>query len=267
MVSDRNPGVAMPIYILAAACAIAVVVIASRLLRRTGRGSDDDAPDGPTNGHAGAMLSALFLLAFAIAIVVPWTNADAARSNTYAEAQALVETYWAAGRLDPADAARTRTEVASYAAFVRTSEWPLMRDHGRLSTDGWARLDRLRRETIAVPFKDGDDSQDARNAVLDHLGEVSAARHQRAMDARVHPPTGLLVITVLAGLVVLLLPILMGARPRGMALVPLGLMAVMLAIGVYLTLDVSHVFSGALAVHPDAFTAVSGEFGRIAQGG
>ncbi|MFC4907519.1 hypothetical protein [Actinomadura gamaensis] len=257
----------MPVYLLAAACAVAVVVIASRLLRRLGRGSDDDSPDGPTTNHAGAMLSALFLLAFAIAIVVPWTNADSARSNTSTEAQALVETYWSAGRLDPADAARTRAELADYATFVHRTEWPLMRDHGRLSPDGWARLDRLRRETIAVPFKDGDDSQDARTAVLDHLSEISAARHQRAMDARAHPPAGLLAITLLTGLLVIVLPLLGGARPRGAALVPLGLMGALLAVGIYLALDISHVFSGALAVHPDAFTAVSGEFGRIAQGG
>ncbi|WP_026411169.1 DUF4239 domain-containing protein [Actinomadura oligospora] len=257
----------MLVYLFAAACAVAVVVIASRLLRRVGRGTDDDATDGPTNGHAGAMLSALFLLAFAIAIVVPWTTTDAARSNTYAEAQALSETYWAAGRLDPADAARTRAELADYAGFVRRTEWPLMRDHRRLSADGWARLDKLRRETIAVPFKDGDDSQDARNAVLDHLTEVSAARHQRAMDARAHPPTGLLVIAILTGLIVIVLPLLGGARPRGMTLIPLGLMAAALAVGIYLVLDISHAFSGALAVHPDAFTAVAGEFSRIAQGG
>ncbi|MCP2342657.1 bestrophin-like domain [Actinomadura rupiterrae] len=257
----------MPVYLLAAACAIAVVVIASRLLRRTGRGSDDASPDGPTNNHAGAMLSALFLLAFAIAIVVPWTSADAARSNTYTEAQALVETYWSAGRLDPADAARTRTELADYAAFVRRTEWPLMRDHRTLSPDGWARLDRLRRETAAVPFKDGDDSQDARTAVLDHLSEISAARHQRAMDARAHVPPGLLAITLLTGLVVIVLPLLGGARPRGFALVPLCIMAALLAFGMYLALDISHVFSGSLAVHPDAFSAVSGEFARIAQGG
>ncbi|MEV5572160.1 hypothetical protein AB0L06_19115 [Spirillospora sp. NPDC052269] len=257
----------MPVYLFAAACAAAVVVIASRLLRRTGRGSDDDATDGPTNGHAGGMLSALFLLAFAIAIVVPWTNTDAARSNTYTEAQALSETYWAAGRLDPADATRTRAELADYAGFVRRTEWPLMRDHHRLSADGWARLDKLRRETTALPFKDGDDSKDARAAVLDHLTEVSAARHQRAMDARAHPPTGLLVITILTGLVVIVLPLLGGARPRGHTLIPIGLMAALLAIGIYLAIDMSHVFSGAIAVHPDAFSAVSGEFSRIAQGG
>ncbi|MFC5186783.1 bestrophin-like domain [Actinomadura harenae] len=257
----------MPVYLFAAACAVAVVVIASRLLRRTRGGTDDDAPDGATNGHAGSMLSALFLLAFAIAVVVPWTNADAARSNTNAEAQALVETYWAAGRLDPADATRTRAEVADYATFVRRTEWPLMRDHRRLSTDGWARLDRLRRETMAVPFKDGTESADARTTVLNHLTEVSAARHQRATDARAHPPTGLLIITLLTGLVVIVLPLLAGARPRGWALLPLGLMAALLAVGIYLTVDISHVFSGAIAVHPDAFSSVSAEFTRIGQGG
>ena len=63
------------------------------------KGSDDRDPGGPSGGHAGAMLSALFLLVFAIAIIVPWTTADTARQNTYAESQAAVETYWAAAGL------------------------------------------------------------------------------------------------------------------------------------------------------------------------
>ncbi|TDD73359.1 DUF4239 domain-containing protein [Actinomadura darangshiensis] len=254
----------MIVYFAAAACAVGVVVVASRLVRRT-RGVDDPDPDGPTTAHTGAMLSALFLLAFAIAVVVPWTSADAARSNTYSESQAVAEAYWAAGRLPAADAHRVQEGLAAYVDLVRGPEWRLMKD-GRLSARGWAELDRLRRDVIAIKA-DTDELKDARNGVLDHLGEISAARRQRAMDARTTPPPGLLAVTVLTGIVVVLLPFLAGARPRGMTLVPLALMAALLAAGTYLTIDISHVFAGALAVGPEAFTAVHADLQRVAGGG
>lgn len=256
----------MIIYIAAALCAVVVVLIASRLVLRARHGTDDDDPDGPTTAHTGAMLSALFLLAFAIAIVVPWTSADSARSNTYAESQAVIETYWSAARLPAADARRVQTGLRDYLRTVTGPEWRQMRDHGRLSTAGQTRLDDLRREVIAVKAPT-DELLNAREAVLGHLGEISAARHQRAMDAGTTPPAGLLAVTVLTGIAVMALPFLAGARPRGMTLVPLGLMAALLAAGIYLVFDISHVFRGGLAVHPDAFTGAAAELRRIAGGG
>ncbi|WP_141575162.1 DUF4239 domain-containing protein [Actinomadura sp. WMMA1423] len=255
----------MIIYFAAAACAVGVVIAASRLVRRTRGTVDDDAPDGPTSSHTGAMLSALFLLAFAIAIVVPWTTADSARSNTYTESQAITEAYWAAERLPAVDARRVQEGLITYVELVRGPEWRLMK-HGRLSSRGWAELDGLRHEVIAIQAPT-DEAKDARGAVLDHLGEVSAARRQRAADAATTPPAGLLAVTFLTGVVVLLLPFLVGARPRGMALVPLALMAGLLAAGTYLTIDISHVFTGALAVGPEAFTSLHADLQRIAGGG
>ncbi|RFS83915.1 DUF4239 domain-containing protein [Actinomadura spongiicola] len=255
----------MIVYFAAAACAVGVVLVASVLVRRTRGGVDDDAPDGPTTGHTGAMLSALFLLAFAIAIIVPWTTSDAARSNTYTESQAVAEAYWAAARLRPPDAQHVRQGLRDYAELVEGPEWRLMED-GRLSSRGWTLLDALRRDVIAVEA-DTDEIKDARNAVLDHLGEISAARRQRAMDADSAPPTGLLVITVLTGITVTLLPFFAGARPRGASLIPLALMAALLAAGTYLTIDISHAFDGPLAVEPDAFTELQADLRRIAGGG
>ncbi|TDD29070.1 DUF4239 domain-containing protein [Actinomadura sp. KC06] len=255
----------MIVYLAAAACAIGVVLVASRLVRRT-RGVDDPDPDGPTVAHTGAMLSALFLLAFAIAVVVPWTSADSARSNTYTESQAIAEAHWAASRLRPADARHVQQGLRDYVDLVRGPEWRLMKD-GRLSHRGWTELDRLRRDVIAVKPGDDDELKEARATVLNHLGEISSARRQRAMDARTSPPAGLLIITVLTGIVVVLLPFLSGARPRGMTLVPLSLMASLLAAGTYLTIDISHVFTGALAVGPEAFTGLHADLQRIARGG
>ncbi|MFC0042701.1 hypothetical protein [Actinomadura rayongensis] len=256
----------MPVYLLAALCAVAVVLLAGRLARRMRLGDEDAAADGPTNAHAGSMLSALFLAAFAIAIVVPWTTTDAARLNTFAESQAIVEATWTTTRLPAAEGAPLRDALTGYARFVRDREWPRMHD-GRMNPAGDTALDDLRRRAIALPTDKGDEQSDARTALLDQIAQISTARHQRGMDARSSPPGWLLVITIATGLVVVLLPFLSGARPRGWTLVPLGIMAGLLGVGVWLAIDISHVFAGALAVKPTAFTAALAEIARIGAGG
>jgi hypothetical protein len=251
----------MFVCVLAVIAAVGVVTTAALLFRKFGRGSEDRDPAGATATHAGAMLSALFLLAFAIAIVVPWTTADSARQNTYAESQAIVDAYWAASALPPPAGRQVQADLRDYVQLLVGREWRLMRK-GRLSQEGWERLDALRAEVMYLRA-DNDDQKDARTTLLEHVQAMSAARGQRAMDAKARPPAGLLYMTVLTGLVVGLFPFLAGARPRGMAIVPLGVMAAMLGVGIYLTFDVSHVFTGALRVKPDAFTIAQQTFPQI----
>ncbi|MBC6466992.1 DUF4239 domain-containing protein [Actinomadura alba] len=112
-----------------------------------------------------------------------------------------------------------------------------------------------------------DDARDTRADVLAEIRNLSTARHQRAADARARPPAGLLALTVLTGLGVVLFPFLAGARPRGMEIAPLLAMAAMLGVGVYLAFNISHPFTGGLAIEPDAFTAALQEFQRISGGG
>jgi hypothetical protein len=54
---------------LAVVAAVGVVAMAAWLFARLRRGSDDGEHDRTTSKHTGAMLSALFLMAFAIAVV------------------------------------------------------------------------------------------------------------------------------------------------------------------------------------------------------
>ncbi|NUW38967.1 bestrophin-like domain [Nonomuraea rhodomycinica] len=254
----------MVAYALAIAAAVGVVALTALVYRMTGRGEDDRQPDGPSAGHAGAMLSALFLLVFAIAVIVPWTTADAARQNAQAESQAAVDAYWAAAALPGTAPGLVRAGLRDYVTFVVGDEWPAM-EQGRMHPVGTERLDALRARVAAIATDD-DDAKDAKDAVLDHVAAVSAARSQRAADAAATPPPGLLLLTILTGIVVIVFPFLAGARPRGMALAPLVAMAALLGFGTYLTWDISHVFAGPLAVGPDAFKAALQEFARIGGG-
>jgi hypothetical protein len=251
----------MLVSFLAVVAAVGVVILAARLFTKWGHGSDDREHDGTTSKHTGAMLSALFLMAFAIAIVVPWTTADAARQNTHAESQAVVGAYWSAAELPAPVGPRVQAGMREYVQFVIGDEWSDMK-HGRLDPAGWSRLDALRTEVINLRVR-GNQAEDARTAVLDQFQAISSARGQRALDAKTRPPSALLYLTALTGLMTVIFPFLVGARPRGMTMIPLGVMAALLGLGVYLSFDVSHVFSGGLRVRPDAFSAAQQEFQRI----
>ena len=260
----------MLVYILAIGAAIAVVIIAAVLFRRLGRDVEDRDPSGVTAGHAGSMLTqiglgytVLFLLAFAIAIVVPWTSADSARQNTYTESQAIVDAYWSSTGLPAAEGQQLQGELRDYVRFVLDREWRLMAD-GRLSLEGWSRLDTMRAQLMALKVTGA--LADARDAALEKIRDISTARRQRAADAMAEPPPALLLMTVLTGLAVTIFPFLAGARPRGLTVVPLVLMAALLGVGIYMAFDIAHVFAGGLAVKPDAFTAALQEFQRVPGG-
>jgi hypothetical protein len=221
----------------------------------------DDAPDGPTASHAGAVISALFLLIFAIAVIVPWTVADSARQNTYAEANALVEASWLAGGLPPADATSTRGALRDYIQFVADEEWRTLK-RGDLDPQGWRRLDTLR-ATLTRLKLDDEDQQNARDGVVSQLQTVYAARRQRAVDAGASLPSGVLVLTVFTAVLVMVFPVASGARPRGWILAPYGLLAITLGVGVYLVFAINHTFSGPLGVDPTAFTSALEQLRQI----
>lgn len=250
----------MVVLILAVVAAVSAVIAAAFLFRRSRHGVDDHEPHGATAGHAGSMLSALFLLAFAIVIVVPWTSADAARQNTQTESQSIVDAYWAAAELPAPYGAQVQASLRDYVHFIVADEWPLMKK-GRLGSDGWARLDALRAQVTSLNVTGA--AQDARATLLDRIRDMSAARGERSVDARSAPPAGLLLLTVLAAVLVAGFPFLAGARPRGTALVPLAAMVAMLAVGLYLVFDIEHVFTGALRVKPDAYVWAQQEFPHI----
>ncbi|MCW2914787.1 MAG: hypothetical protein JWN52_2855 [Actinomycetia bacterium] len=245
--------------LLAALAAVALVVIAVFAFKKYGK--HDDEPSGPTAGHAGAMLSSLFLLVFAIAVIVPWATADTARHDTYTEAQSLNEAYWAAGPLSVADRRMVRDGLTDYVRFVVGTEWSRMAD-GKLSDAGWQKLDALRFALRDMQAND-DNTKAARDDVRERIREVYAARRQRSIDAGASLPTGLLIFTAFTGLIMIIFPFMAGARPRGMAMVPLVVMAVLLCVCIYTVFNINHTFAGALAVGPDAFTSVLQGFARI----
>ncbi|MEV0612371.1 hypothetical protein AB0I81_03535 [Nonomuraea sp. NPDC050404] len=254
----------MVAYALSIMAAVGAVALTALVFRRVKTAGEDRDPNGPSAAHAGAMLSAMFLLVFAIAIIVPWTTADAARLNTHTESQATVDAYWAASGLPGSAPEEVRRSLRDYVAFVVREEWPVMAE-GKMHPVGAERIDDLRGRVNALQTGD-DEEEDAKATVLEHMSAISTARAQRTADAAASPPEGLLFLTILTGVLVIVFPFLAGARPRGLAILPLVATAALLGFGTYLSWDISRAFAGPLAVGPEAFQGALDEFTRIAGG-
>jgi hypothetical protein len=247
--------------VLAAVAAVALVVIVDVLSSRFGKSKVDEAPDGVASSHGGAMIKSLFLMAFALGLILPWTTNDSARQNTYAEAQAVIEAYWQANRLPAAEAAIVHNDLRNYTTFVINDEWPVMAT-GELSQQGWTMLDNMRGSLMALNYADKF-SSDADTAVLNQVSDIYAARRQRAVDADASLPEAVIVFAVITGILVIIYPFLVGVRPRGKAIAPILLTSALIGAGLYLIVDNNHVFSGGIAVKPDAFQSALQEMQRI----
>jgi Protein of unknown function (DUF4239) len=247
--------------VLAAVAAVALVVIVDVASSRLGRGKVDEAPDGVAGSHGGAMIKSLFLMAFAIGLIVPWTTNDSARQNTYAEAQAVIEAYWQANRLPATEAATVHNDLRNYTSFVIDDEWPVMAG-GELSQQGWTMLDGMRGSLMSLDYSDKF-SADADTAVLNQVSDIYAARRQRAVDVDASLPDAVIVFAVITGLLVIIYPFLVGVRPRGKAIAPILLTAALIGAGLFLIIDNNHTFSGGIAVKPEAFQSALLEMQRI----
>ncbi len=246
---------------LSAVAAITLVAGVDIVAARMGRGKIDAASDGVSGSHGGAMIKSLFLMAFAIGVVVPWTTNDTARQNTYAEAQAIVEAYWQADRLPASEATTVRDDLRNYTSFVISDEWPVMASD-KLSQQGWTMLDSLRGNLMAHDYTEKLFS-DADTSVLNQVSSIYAARRQRAVDAEASLPDAVVIFAGITGLLVVLYPFLAGVRPHGKALLPILLTAALIGAGMYLVVDNNHTFAGGIAVHPEAFQSALSEMQRI----
>lgn len=237
--------------VLTALGAAALVVFVNVVAASFGRGKTDTSPDGPSGGHGGSMIKSLFLMVFAIGLIVPWTTNDTARQNTYAEAQAIVEAYWQATRLPAAEAAIVHDDLRGYTTFVIHGEWPVLA-RGQLSQQGWTMLDDLRGSLMSASYAN-ERYSGADAAVLSQVSNVYAARRQRAVDAAATLPEAVTIFAIVTGLLVILFPFMVGMRPRGKALAPVLLSSALVGAGLYLIVDNNHTFSGGIAVRSAAF--------------
>jgi NADH:ubiquinone oxidoreductase subunit 6 (subunit J) len=231
----------------------AVVIAITLLVGRTRKAASGDF-DGDSMSFVGGVLSALFTVVLAFYVVFAWQNGDNVSSQSAAEADALVDTYWQT-KVEPApDATVISALVKQYANDVVHHEWPLL-DQRRTDPRTAATLTELRSAVLALPT-DNQAVNTARETSLQDLATITTNHRDRVDEA-----TGsdnftwfLLIGTILGAVAMLVFPLLMGLSARPTNVVGMAVLGVTLAVIVFVCVELLHPLHGFLGTDPSAYT-------------
>jgi hypothetical protein len=216
-------------------------------------------PEDVTLGFLGPSLAALYLLVLALAVAAEWGTIGDAHQAATTEASAARQLYWSSAGLPARAAARLKQEVRQYASVVVGHDWPLMR-HGHLDDQTLNMLAAMDSTVLKLNPPDAAASAAQGNALY-QLGTLSAVRAQRADDAGVRLPAGVLAGVMATSMVVALFPFAVGIRPTLPSIVLASTQAALVTIGVVVVFQLNHAYSGPLAVQPDSMQAVLQQIG------
>lgn len=247
-----------------AALALVVgVIVAVGLARLFGR--SERAVSGSHNPQAlsvvGSALLSSFILLTAFLIASTWSTYNSDRQHTYDEARSVTTAYWLAGKLQPADRERVRAGLSMYTSEVVADDWPAM---GRRQTSATpaATLDGLRVEVGAIQPATAADEKD-RADVAAALDDIYSKRQIRAADVNYSMPSLLYVAMVIAAVLLIAYPPLVGLTANGRNVMVLAGLGAMVGLGILIVVGLSQPYSEPLSIEPTAFRHALQQFTQI----
>jgi hypothetical protein len=246
--------------LLALVLGVFVAVGLARLLGRSER-----AVSGSHNPQAlsvvGSALLSSFILMTAFLIASTWSTYNTDRQHTYDEARSVTTAYWLAGKLQPADRDRVRAGLTMYTDQVVADDWPAM---GRHQTSGpaAATLEGLRVEVGAVHPATSADEKD-RADVAGALDDIYSKRLIRAADVNYSMPSLLYFALVVAAVLLVAYPPLVGLTANLRNTMVLSGLGAMVGLGILIVVGLSHPYSEPLSIAPTAFRHALQQFTQI----
>lgn len=239
------------------------VIVAVGLARLLGR--SERAVSGSHNPQAlsvvGSALLSSFILLTAFLIASTWSTYNTDRQHTYDEARSVTTAYWLAGKLQPADRDRVRAGLTMYANEVVADDWPAMGRH-QTSDTAAAALDGLRVAVGAIRPATAADEKD-RADVAAALDDVYSKRLIRAADVNYSMPSLLYIAMVIAAILLVAYPPLVGLTANGRNVIVLSGLGAMVGLGILIVIGLSQPYSEPLSIEPTAFRHALQQFTQI----
>ncbi|MDV9193557.1 hypothetical protein R6L23_36020 [Streptomyces sp. SR27] len=219
---------------MAAACAVvlAIVVINNRRIPE-----DDDPSETPdVIEYMTMMIGVIYAIVLGLAIAGVWEARGAAQETVRQEAQAMHEIS-ARVEVYPQDVrARIRADVDAYVSYVVNDEWTHMSEHGELSEQGTALLDRVRRSVTDYQPANDFEGQ-AYQPLVDQVTLADDARGARGQNAGETMPGVVWFGLIIGALVTVGLIFTLQIRRTGRELLLAGLFSVLIAFLLFLIWD------------------------------
>ncbi|MFF5425363.1 MULTISPECIES: hypothetical protein [unclassified Streptomyces] len=236
---------------MAAACAVvlAIVVINNRRIPE-----DDDPSETPdVIEYMTMMIGVIYAIVLGLAIAGVWEARSAAQETVRQEAQALHEISARAEVYPQAVRDRIRADVDAYVSFVVDKEWAHMSDHGELSDEGTALLERVRRSV--TDYRPADDFEgQAYQPLVDQVSVVDDARGARGDSAGATMPGVVWFGLIIGALVTVGLIFTLQIRRTGRELLLAGLFSALIAFLLFLIWDFDAPFGRGISATATPFT-------------
>jgi hypothetical protein len=239
------------------------VIVAIGVARLFGR--SERAVSGSHNPQAlsvvGSALLSSFILVTAFLIASTWSTYNTDRQHTYDEARSVTTAYWLAGKLQPADRDRVRAGLTVYTNEVVADDWPAM-SRRQTADSSAATLDGLRVEIGAIHPATAADEKD-RADVAAALDDIYSKRLIRTADVNYSMPSLLYFALVVAAVLLVAYPPMVGLTANGRNVVVLAGLGAMVGLGILIVIGLSHPYSEPLRIAPTAFRHALQQFTQI----
>ena len=230
--------------IAAVTCAAPVVV--TRLVPAEHR-----APQNEVVGFVYAVVGVIYAVILAMVVVGLWNTEDQARTNTYAETDALLQVSWYAHSLPQPARNQIRDLALEYTRTVITAEWPLLAD-GQASAQAWTQFTRLREDIVTQqPATLADQTRYAQG--LDAAAQLGNARRERLDQSADGIPELMWIALVLGGVIAVGFAFMFGMTSLRAHLSVVFSITVLIGSLLLLVYETNHPFTGPLRIQPAAF--------------
>ncbi|MFI7675653.1 hypothetical protein [Actinophytocola sp. NPDC049390] len=243
----------MNIYLTGLAWVLGVGLAAgllAYLVRRIGE-TQGVVDNNEAAGQVFTLVGGLQAVLLAFVLISLFDGVSAAEDGSYAEADSLVATVWAAQELP--DSTGVAARARAYAEEVIEREWPHMRDGTQTDDTGWAALERLRAEVAATPATD-DWTVDRKNEANAQLSTVYQQRQERLNTATSGGVNSVVWFALLVGAAMAVaLPILFGGPKPATHILIVSILAGTMALLLFATQQLQNPYGGGAQVGPAAF--------------
>jgi len=239
---------------------VGIAIVLAKVLGRTERAASGNYNPQALSAIGSALLSS-FILVTAFLIAGTWSTYNTDRQHTYDEARSATTAYWLAGKLPAADRDRVRAELTTYVNQVIRKDWPVMAGH-QTSDQAYATLDGLRADVAAIHPADAA-AEKKRADLAAALDDVYAKRLIRAADVNYDMPTLIYIALIIAAVLLVGYPPLVGLTANGRNVALLAGLGAMVAIGIFIVIALSHPFSQPLRIQPTAFRHALDRFAQM----
>ncbi|KOG12106.1 MULTISPECIES: DUF4239 domain-containing protein [Streptomyces] len=236
---------------MAAACAVVltIVVINNRRIPE-----DDDPSETPdVIEYMTMMIGVIYAIVLGLAIAGVWEARGAAQETVRQEAQAMHEISARAEVYPQAVREGIRADVDAYVSYVVHDEWTYMSEHGELSDEGTALLERVRRSVTDYQPANDFEGQ-AYQPLVDRVAAADDARGARGQSAGATMPGVVWFGLIIGALVTVGLIFTLQIRRTGRELLLAGLFSVLIAFLLFLIWDFDAPFGRGISATATPFT-------------